>query len=119
MSRAAHVDPSARLLLPATSVPHDPYLEKAARLRQRVLHGPGTLDAKARSAAANGAGLPVELGDYVAKVHRKATDVTDADIAALKTGLSEDQIFELTVSAATGAGFARLDAVLAHLDERP
>ena len=56
------------------------------------------------------------LGSYVDKVALNAYKVTDGDIEALKqAGLSEDQIFELTVSAALGASFARLECGMAAL----
>ena len=51
-----------------------------------------------------------ELAGYVSKVHRHAYEVTDCDVVALReSGLTEDEIFELTVAAAVGAGLRRLD----------
>lgn len=50
------------------------------------------------------------------KVARHAYTVTDGDIAALReAGYSEDAIFEITLSAAVGAGLARLERGLAVL----
>src|SRR6185312_16654401 len=78
----------------------DPYAEKMRRLIEAVLHGPGKLDPRTRQAAAAGDTLPEALSGYVEKVARSAYRVTDADIEALKAaGYSEDQVFELTVSA--------------------
>jgi alkylhydroperoxidase family enzyme len=83
------------------------------RLRKRVLEGPGQLDATVRKAAFlhEPGSLPDEVAAYVTKVHGRAYEVTDQDVAALRgTGLTEDQIFELTIAAAVGAGLSRLDA---------
>jgi len=53
---------------------------------------------------------------YVQKVTQSAYKVTDQDIETLlDAGYSEDQIFELTVSAALGAGLARRTAGLDSL----
>ena len=49
-------------------------------------------------------------------MRRHAYRVADADVDALRAGgLSEDEIFELTVSTAVAAGLERLDAGLAAL----
>jgi alkylhydroperoxidase family enzyme len=49
-------------------------------------------------------------------VRRGAYRVTDGDVDALRAaGLSEDGIFEHTVSAAVSEGFVRLDAALGAL----
>src|SRR5215472_16434265 len=54
--------------------------------------------------------LPTELVTYVTKVARHAYKTTDEDIKALRqAGYSEDAIFEITLSAALGAGMARLE----------
>ena len=61
--------------------------------------------------------IPTELQTYVKKVALYAYKVTDEDVAALReAGYSEDAIFEITVSAALGAGIARLDRGLAALE---
>ena len=65
--------------------------------------------------------LPAELDTYVTKVALHAYKTTDEDIKALRqAGYSEDAIFEITLSAALGAGMARLERGLAVLkgDER-
>lgn len=60
--------------------------------------------------------VPPELAVYVKKVALHAYKVTDEDIEALrKAGISEDAIFEITLSAALGAGMARLERGLAAL----
>lgn len=54
--------------------------------------------------------LAEELVTYVDKIAQHAYKVIDADIEALRdAGYSEDAIFELTLSAALGAGIARLN----------
>ena len=64
--------------------------------------------------------LPPELEAYVDKVARCAYRITDEDVAALRSaGHSEDAIFEITVSAALGAGFVRMDRALAALKGTP
>ena len=84
----------------------------AAEVRQATL---------GRAAATGGARLgggelSPALHGYVDKVARHAYRVTDEDIAALRTaGYSDDQLFEVTLSAAVGAAWARLDRGLAAL----
>src|SRR2546429_3179918 len=69
----------------------------------------GGAAALAGRGAAAGVGLPAAPAPYVEKVARHAYPVTDADVAALPDGgYSEDAIFEIPLSAALGAGMARL-----------
>jgi len=57
--------------------------------------------------------LPDDIISYVDKVALNAYKITDEDIENLKEqGYSEDEIFELTVSAAFGAGFVRIERCL-------
>src|SRR5262245_49432739 len=80
-------------------------------LRHAVLESPGRTDPATRLAAAEGGSLPVPLDSYVTKVRDQAYRVTDRDVAALTAGgVSEDEIFELTVAAALGAALLRFDA---------
>ena len=59
---------------------------------------------------------PTAARAYLQKVHRHAYRVTDEDVSDLRSsGLSEDEIFELTVAAAVGAGLERLYAGLRTL----
>jgi alkylhydroperoxidase family enzyme len=54
---------------------------------------------------------PLVMAPYLAKVAEGAYKITDADVAALSAaGLSDDEIFEQTVAAATAQGLRRLDA---------
>ena len=53
---------------------------------------------------------------YCDTVRRHAYRVTDAQVDELRVaGLGEDEIFEVTVAAAVGAGLDRLEAGLAAL----
>ena len=94
------------------------------------LHGPhGHLARELRMAATDhavlGAGarrdpitLPATLIPYIDKVARTPYKVTDRDITALAlAGLSEDQIFELTVVTAVGAALGRFEKTLELLEE--
>jgi alkylhydroperoxidase family enzyme len=72
-----------------------------------------------RKAASLAVELHEALGPYVQKVAHHAYKVTDEDITALhQGGYSDDQIFEVTVSAALGAGLVRLESGLAILRGR-
>ena len=100
-------------------VVNDPYSSKVKQLKEAVLSGPGTLDPAVRKAASLAAGLPEALDPYVKKVVQHAYQVTDMDITALRqAGYSDDQIFEVTVSAALGAGLVRLEVGLNALRGR-
>ncbi|HJQ22259.1 MAG TPA: hypothetical protein VJ867_18115 [Gemmatimonadaceae bacterium] len=75
-------------------------------MRHAVAFGPGTQ-------------VPDALRAYVDKVALHAYRVTDADVAALKAaGYTEDQIFEITASAALGAALRRLERGIAVLQEK-
>lgn len=61
-------------------------------------------------------GVAEAARSLVSKVAQHAYRVTDDDIDALRSaGYSEDAIFELTVSAALGAGCGRLERGLSAL----
>lgn len=60
--------------------------------------------------------VPPELSRFVQKVARRAYRVTPEDVQALReAGYSEDAVFEVTVSAAVGAGCGRLERGMAAL----
>jgi alkylhydroperoxidase family enzyme len=95
--------------------------EAATRYRQaiieRVVRGPGTATTSARQAAFDNQGVDPRAARLVDKVARRAWTVSDDDVAgATAAGVSEDEIFELTVSAALGQATRQLDAALAALD---
>ena len=95
----------------------DPHAALRDRTLQTVLEGPGETDLALRRAAAEGRGLPVELQQRMDKIHAHAYKVTDEDIARLQANYSDDQLFEIIVSAALGASRRRLDAGLRALDD--
>jgi alkylhydroperoxidase family enzyme len=94
-------------------VAEEPAPQRFDALRHAVLDYEGTVPADLRRAAFSGDEVPEVLTGYVEKVRRHAYKVTDEEVAALlAAGFSEDQVFELTVAVAAGAGFRRLDAGL-------
>ncbi len=95
----------------------DPHAELRDRVYRSVLDGPGQSGPELRRAAADGKGVPADLQALVDKIHRHAYTVTDDDLARLRATYSDDQMFEIVVSAALGASRARLDAGLAALEE--
>lgn len=107
----------------------DRYVALVHALRDSVLAGPGVTDATLRQAVYTRAAspgrsasvpgdVPAEMESLVAKVTDRAYKVTDQDVDELRrAGHSEDAIFEITVSAALGAGLTRLERGLAALSE--
>jgi alkylhydroperoxidase family enzyme len=104
----------------------DRYTAQVQRLVEAVLTSAGDTDPDTRRAVEGRAAalggrpvgamgkLPAALDAYVDKVARHAYKVTDDDIAALRqAGYSLDAIFEITLSAALGAGLSRLERGLA------
>jgi alkylhydroperoxidase family enzyme len=107
---------------------HTRYTVHAQRLIDAVLTSSGETDPTLRRAIeeqsaqlSSSSTQPVVQGPpalvaYVKKVALYAYKTTDEDIEALRrAGYSEDAIFEITVSAALGAGIARLERGLAAL----
>ena len=95
----------------------DPHAELRDRTFRTVLDGPGESSRAVRQAAADGAGVPTELQSLVDKIHRHAYRVADEDFTRLRTTYSDDQLFEIVVSAAIGASRQRLVAALAALEQ--
>ncbi len=103
------------------------YEDLVARVRESVWEGPGGGPAGRRSSVGSRAAvlgrrrapdenLPEELRAYVDRVTRRAFDVTYDDVDALRrAGYPENAIFEITASAAVGAGMFRLERGLAAL----
>jgi alkylhydroperoxidase family enzyme len=91
------------------------------RLREAViehaLRGQGLASVEARRAAFDNIGVDERVRSLVDKVSRHAWKVTDADIAdARAEGLSEQEIFELTICAALGQSTRQLETALAAVD---
>jgi alkylhydroperoxidase family enzyme len=96
----------------------DPFAPHMNRLEQAVLFGPGALAPQVRQAAASDGSVPEVLRTYVQKIVTAAYTVTDEDVQfLLEAGYSQEQLFELTVSAALGASLTRLNRGLASLEE--
>jgi alkylhydroperoxidase family enzyme len=95
----------------------DPHASLRDRVLKRVLEGAGESDPVIRRAVAEGNRVPADLKPLVDKIHRHAYKVTDEDIARVQTKYSDDQLFEIVVSASIGASRQRLLAGLKALDE--
>ena len=100
--------------VPASAAPALAELQGATR--RAVLEGPGTCDPSLRRQVASG-NPPADLTALVRKIRDHAYRVTDEDVNALRARYSEDQLFELIVSAALGAAEHRLRAALAVLED--
>ena len=84
----------------------------------RVISGDGRASVADRKAAFANTDVPASARALIDKVTKTAWKVTDEDIAAAKAaGVSEDQLFELTVCASMGQATRQLDAAMAALDE--
>lgn len=106
---------------------HDRHAESMQRMVDAILTTPGDTETALRRAiearAATYGGRPGQIGEiasnlsgYVDKVALYAYKTTDANIEKLlQAGYSEDAIFEITLSAALGAGLAWLERGLAAL----
>jgi alkylhydroperoxidase/carboxymuconolactone decarboxylase family protein YurZ len=92
--------------------------EKYRILVERIRDGRGVTSREQRAQAFRNAGLPAALQTLIDKVATTSTRVTDADVAAAKaSGATEDQIFELVISAAVGQSFRMYETGLAALAE--
>ncbi len=86
-------------------------------LTQRIQEGAGKSSPSQRRAAFDNSGLAAAPGALADKVAMHAYRVTDEDIAAVKrSGLSEDQVFEIVVCAAIGQATRQYDTALAALN---
>lgn len=96
--------------------------EAATRFRhaaiERVQSGDGRASTADRRAAFANTGAPEGARALIDKVAKTAWKVTDEDVAVAKAaGVSEDQLFELTVCAAMGQATRQLDSALSALAE--
>jgi len=70
-----------------------------------------------RTRSGAGATPPFELRELVEKIDERPWTVSDEDFTRLRqAGYSEDQIFELTVASAAGAGVRRFEAGLRAIE---
>jgi hypothetical protein len=96
----------------------DRHADLVAALRRAVFDSAAETDPGTRAAAGAGGPVPDPWGPYVSTVRDRSYRVTDGDVAALTAaGASQEEIFEITVAAATGAALQRLDAGLRALRE--
>jgi alkylhydroperoxidase/carboxymuconolactone decarboxylase family protein YurZ len=87
-------------------------------LVRRLLEGEGTASHAQRRAAFDNTGLAEPLGELMDKVANCAYKVSDEDMDTVKkSGVSEDQIFELVICAAVGKASRQYDGALKVLDE--
>jgi hypothetical protein len=96
-------------------------IKRATQLRDRVIEravrGPGMTGSAARRAAFENSGVNPRARDLMSKVVQHAWTVTDDDVRTTQTaGLSDDEIFELTICAALGQATRQLNAAMAALD---
>jgi len=93
-----------------------PYDEHWSTLEECVHRGPGELTPEQRRGAWRPQDAPGFARDLVEKLHGRAAEIDDADVAALgDAGWSDDQVFEFLVSGAVAAGRHTVDAGLAAL----
>jgi hypothetical protein len=96
------------------------HAELVAAVRRAVYESDAETEPALRQAVGDGRPAADPWGPYAEKVRDHSYRITDADIAALKAaGRTEEEIFEITVAAATGAALRRLDAGLRALREAP
>jgi hypothetical protein len=89
-----------------------------AALRQAVVESAGETEPALRRAVGAGSPVPDPWGPYAENVRDHSYRITDADVAGLTAAArTEEEIFEITVAAATGAALRRLDAGLRALRE--
>lgn len=90
----------------------DRFATARREIEDRALRGPGDTDPARRTAIADGeSDRSPALTAYLEKVRRHAYRVTDEEVLALlAAGHTEDEIFEITLSAAIGAARSRFQA---------
>ena len=93
----------------------DPHAALREQVLRRVLDGDAESSAALRHGAFEGTGLSPDLKPLIDKVHARAYQVTDADVASVQGAYGDDRLFEIIVSAALGASHKRLQAGLTAL----
>jgi hypothetical protein len=87
-------------------------------LVDRVLNGEGRASAEQRARAFGNDGLSPPLDALIGKVADRPSEVSEEDLAAaMASGCTEDQIFELVICAAVGKSTRLYEAGLAALAE--
>ena len=95
----------------------DPHAILRNNVITRVLDGAGVATPAQRRVAFEGKRAASELQALIDKVEAHAYQVTDEDFRQLQAKYSDDELFEIIVSAALGASERRLRAGLKALDE--
>ncbi len=86
-------------------------------LLSRILNGDGNASHSQRRSAFDAAGLAEPMKALISKVASDAHSIEDEDIEAVRaSGLSEDQIFEMVISAAIGQATQQYNAALVALN---
>jgi alkylhydroperoxidase family enzyme len=117
------------ILVARDSIPkslYNPLMRLPSQVRKAIdaiLTQPGATETSLRRAVlersrSNKVQVPELLLELVDKVAERPWTVTDEDFNQLRTaGYSEEHIFEVTMTAALGAGLQRFDAGLRALEE--
>ena len=84
---------------------------------RHILESKAESRVEVRRAAARGVGLPAHLAELVEKIHQHSYKVVDEDIDAARADYSEDEIFEIILSACIGAAEQRVVAGLRAAEE--
>lgn len=97
-----------------------PFMRHISRTRQalenRIVEGDGEASRSDRRAAFNNCGLHGAVKIFADKVARHAYRVTDEDFTdAKRSGISEDQLFEIAVCAAVGQATRQYETALEAL----
>ncbi len=95
----------------------DPHAILRKNVIKTVLDGAGVAAPSQRRVAFEGKGAAAELQSLIDKVDAHAYKVTDDDLRRLQQTYSDDELFEIIVSAALGASERRLLAGLEALDQ--
>jgi alkylhydroperoxidase family enzyme len=100
--------------------PTDRHHEALEALQTAILDGDGlaVTPAEVRRGAAERGVVPERFAAFVDTIHDHAYKVSDRTVTDLRAaGASQDEVFEVTVSAAFGAARERLEAGLAAVRE--
>ena len=96
------------------------FLELLEATQRAFLGEDGALPRAARQSIVDGGEVPEALRGFVHRIANDAYRVTDSDFATLRAaGFSDDELFEITIAAALGAGLVRLRAGRRALGRKP
>ena len=95
----------------------DPHATLRRTVLETVLRSPGKTDPATRRRTFDATDVPADLRSLIQKIEANAYRITDEDLASLKGTYTDDQLFEIIVSAALGAAERRLQAGLDALDD--